>query len=310
MADQLAGLRSCTLDIPDRTAPVTLGCYINGTRLATSDGPAWKDLFVEEFLRPQVQRAVLVPAVAEPLIVWVMSGEMTVEARDPGGVWESSRVSADDFFLAHSPVPYELRWRSEGDQPFQVMHLYLSVPLIERVAREVTGCDERLALRQVAGGRDATLMHLLRLVHDELVAPADADPLFIDGLAQSLAAHLVRRYGTAAPSRPAATLPGAKLRRVVALMEAGIDRPFDLGQLADAAGMSAFHFSRLFKQSTGLSPSHFFIRMRVAEARRLLQETDASIIDVALAVGYSSHSHFSQIFRRETGLAPSAYRGA
>lgn len=308
MADQL--LTACTLDIPDRTSPVTLGCYINGTRLATSDGPAWKDLFVEAFLRPPVQRPVLIPAVAEPLIVWVMSGDMTVEARDPGDAWTVSRVTAGDFFLSHSPDPYELRWRAESAEPFRVMHLYLSVPLIERVAREVTGSDERLALREVAGGRDATLSHLLRLVHDELAAPTDADPPFVEGLAQSLAAHLVRRYGVAEPSRQAATLPGAKLRRVVALMEASIDRPFDLRQLADAVGMSAFHFSRLFKQSTGLSPSHFFIRLRVAEARRLLQETDASIIDVALSVGYSSHSHFSQIFRRETGLAPSAYRSA
>lgn len=308
MADQL--LSSCTLDIPDKTSPDALACYINGTRLATSDGPAWKDLFVEELLRPPVQRPVLVPAVAEPLVVWVMSGDMTVEVRDPGGVWAASRVTAGDFFLTHAPGPYELRWRAEGAEPFKVMHLYLSVPLFERVAREVTGSDERLALGEVAGGRDATLSHLLRLVHDELTAPAGADPLFVDGLAQSLAAHLLRRYGVAAPARPAGTLPGARFRRVVALMEAGIDRPFDLRQLADAAGMSAFHFSRLFKQSTGLSPSHFFIRLRVAEARRLLQETDASIIDVALAVGYSSHSHFSQIFRRETGLAPSAYRSA
>jgi AraC family transcriptional regulator len=46
----------------------------------------------------------------------------------------------------------------------------------------------------------------------------------------------------------------------------------------------------------------------VAKARQLLQETDTSIIEIGLMVGYSSPSHFAQIFRRETGLTPSDYR--
>ncbi len=72
--------------------------------------------------------------------------------------------------------------------------------------------------------------------------------------------------------------------------------------------ISEFHFSRLFKKATGLPPSHYFIRQRVARAQRLLQETEASIIEIGLSVGYSSPSHFAQIFRRETGLSPSDYR--
>jgi methylphosphotriester-DNA--protein-cysteine methyltransferase len=50
------------------------------------------------------------------------------------------------------------------------------------------------------------------------------------------------------------------------------------------------------------------IQQRVAKAKRLLQETNMSIIEVGMAVGYSSPSHFAQTFRRETGLSPSDYR--
>lgn len=310
MADRPDRLRPGPAGIPERTTPVALASYLAGTTLATGDGPAWKDLFVQVFARQGVQPPVLVPAVAEPFIVWIMSGDALVEEREPGGDWTANRVTEGDFFLTRSPTPYEMRWRAEGDRPFTVMQLYLSVSLFEAVARRVAGSPDPVALRDVSGGRDPTLSRLLALVHDELANPAGADPLFVEGLAQSLAVHLVRRYAAAEPARPSAALPGARLRRAVAIMQAGLDRPFDLGELADAVGMSAFHFSRLFKRATGLSPSHFFIRLRVAEARRLLQETDASIIDVALAVGYSSHSHFSRIFRRETGLAPSAYRSA
>ncbi|MGO8586822.1 helix-turn-helix domain-containing protein, partial [Rhizobium ruizarguesonis] len=63
-----------------------------------------------------------------------------------------------------------------------------------------------------------------------------------------------------------------------------------------------------FKKATGLSPSHYLIRQRIAKARQLLQETNISIIEIGMSVGYSSHSHFAQIFRREAGVSPSDYR--
>jgi len=49
--------------------------------------------------------------------------------------------------------------------------------------------------------------------------------------------------------------------------------------------------------------------LRMAEARRLLRETDRSVIDIGLDVGYSSPSHFAQIFRRKVGVSPTDYRG-
>ncbi|WP_420959968.1 helix-turn-helix domain-containing protein [Brucella sp. IR073] len=293
---------------PDRTSPAGLAHYISGRTLQSADGPAWQDVFIQIFSRNAMQQPFLVPAVAEPLVVWIMSGRATVEERDLGGGWTANRVSVGDFFLTRSPVPYELRWRAEGDEPFQVMHLYLSVPLFEKVARETAG-QANVTLRDVSGERDAMLSHMLALLHEELKTGTEASPLFVQGLAQSLAAHLVRRYAASdAKTSPRSALPGAKLRRAVAHMEAHLDQPFDLKQLAQAAGLSAFHFTRLFRQATGLSPSRYFIQQRILKAQQLLQETDASIIEIGMAVGYSSPSHFAQIFRRETGISPSAYR--
>ncbi|WP_246672758.1 helix-turn-helix domain-containing protein [Mesorhizobium sp. B2-3-11] len=293
---------------PDRTSPQSHEKYIAGRTLISGDGPAWTDMFVQVFSRLTIQEPFLVPAVAEPLIVWVMSGEALVEERDLGGEWIANRVAVGDFFLTRSATPYELRWVANGDEPFQVMHLYLSVPLFERVAEEVSG-KATLGLRDISGGRDEQVSHLLALIHRELTAEGAGSALFIQGLAQSLAVHLVRHYTSwENRGRRQNALPGAKLRRAIAFMEAHLQEPFDLAQVARGVGMSKFHFSRLFKKATGLSPSHQFIRLRVARAQRLLQETDTSIIGVAMAVGYSSPSHFAQIFRRETGVSPRAYR--
>ncbi|WP_435657107.1 helix-turn-helix domain-containing protein [Brucella pituitosa] len=293
---------------PDRTSPGGLEAYISGSTLVSSDGPAWKDLFVQILSRNRVQAPFLVPAVAEPLIVWVISGDVIVEERELRGDWMASRVEAGNFFLTRSATPYEMRWCAESDKPFKVMHLYLALPLCERAAREVLGATGVVGLKEISSGRDATLSQVLGLIHEALVH-GDADALFVEGLALSLAAYLTRHYAVAGPAaRPSNALSRSRLRQVSQFMDTHLDEPFDLKRLAQAVGMSEFHFSRLFKRATGLSPSLYFIRRRVANAQRLLQETDASIIEIGMAVGYSSPSHFAQVFRRETGVTPSDYR--
>jgi len=293
----------------ERTSALGFEQYIAGRRLFSGDSPAWKDLFVQVHSRLKSQERFLVPAVAEPLIVWVISGEAVVDERELDGDWVANTVTVGDFFLTHSPTPYEMRWRAIGDVPFQVMHLYLSVAVIERVAGDVLGSAARFSLRDVSGGRDNQLSHLLALVHQELTAEGEASQLFVEGLAQSLTVHLIRNYAAddAVDDRRSA-LPGFKLRRAVANIEEHLAEPFKLAQLAATVEMSAFHFSRLFKKATGLSPSRYFIRRRMVQAQLLLQETDTSIIEVGMSVGYSSPSHFAQVFRRETGLSPSQYR--
>jgi AraC family transcriptional regulator len=292
-----------------KTSARGLEQFIAGRTLLSGDGLAWSDLFVQVYTRHNKQEPFLVPAVAEPLIVWVLSGEAVVEERDLDGEWAATQVKAGDFFLTRTDTPYEMRWCAKGPDPFQVMHLYLSVPLFERVARDIFGCGAPPRLRDISGGEDKQLSHFLALIHQELTAEGKGSQLFVEGLAQSLAVHLIRNYAASVRGDDrASALPGYKLRRALAHLKEHLAEPFNLAELAATAGMSEFHFSRLFKKATGVSPSRHFIRQRIAHAQRLLQETDLSIIRVAVMVGYSSPSHFSQVFKRETGLLPSDYR--
>ena len=68
--------------------------------------------------------------------------------------------------------------------------------------------------------------------------------------------------------------------------------------------MSKFHFHRLFKSAVGVSPSRYYINLRMNVARQLLRETKKSVVDVALDVDYANPSHFAKLFRRETGHSP------
>ena len=83
---------------------------------------------------------------------------------------------------------------------------------------------------------------------------------------------------------------------------------FSLARLAERAGMSEFHFNRLFKRATGVPPSQYQIKLRMDAVRRLLRETKKSVITIAIEAGYSNPSHFARLFRKETGLSPTDYR--
>jgi AraC family transcriptional regulator len=288
-----------------------LDSLVPGTRVAAAKGHAWKDLLIQVFERSRHQESLLIPAVPEPLIVWVLSGDARVEERELGGQWVENRVTAGDFFLTNAPEPYELRWQAQGEQPFSVMHLYIGLPLIQRAVIELMGRDAHLELRDVSGEKDPILSALLEPLRTELMLSRAPSPMFVQGLAQSLAIHVVRHYGRASEAvpRPRGGLPAFKLHRVTEMMAAQLDQAFQLARLARHSGLSEFHFGRAFKKSTGYTPSQYFIRMRMEHARRLLRETDQPVIEIALEVGYTSASHFSQVFRREVGVTPREYRG-
>ena len=78
--------------------------------------------------------------------------------------------------------------------------------------------------------------------------------------------------------------------------------------IAREVNLSPYHFARMFKRSTGLSPHQYVVRRRIERAKELLTNTDLPVGVVARRVGFASSSHFAQQFGRIVGVAPSALR--
>lgn len=101
-----------------------------------------------------------------------------------------------------------------------------------------------------------------------------------------------------------------RAHEVAAHIEAHHAAELPLGALAAIAGMSPFHFLRLFQRELGLTPHQYLIRTRLRRAVALLRDTRFSVTEVALAVGYGDLSNFVRTFRKQVGCTPEAFRRA
>ena len=110
---------------------------------------------------------------------------------------------------------------------------------------------------------------------------------------------------TMLPSDP--TLPEGLLE-ALQIMESHIDDPLTTLQLAAAIKLSRRQLERLFQKYLGTSPAKYYLQLRLARAHQLLRQSNASILNIAVACGFSSSTHFSHSFKDYYGVSPSGAR--
>lgn len=111
-------------------------------------------------------------------------------------------------------------------------------------------------------------------------------------------------------ARLCGSVPGLRerLERARSHMHAHFDEGLDLDALAHRAAFSRFHFLREFRKAFGTTPHQYLRQRRLEAAKQMLQETDLSVTEVCMAVGYESLGSFSTLFQRHIGHSPMRYR--
>jgi AraC family transcriptional regulator len=129
-----------------------------------------------------------------------------------------------------------------------------------------------------------------------------------DARGDDLALHVASAYGAIKPASACAGLSRPRLERVLHLIDERLAFALPVSELADAVHLSPFHFSRMFRVSTGRSPHEWIMLKRMACAKALLAGTRMPLPEVARASGYRTHSHFSGMFHAVVGMTPGQYR--
>ena len=161
-------------------------------------------------------------------------------------------------------------------------------------------------MRMTTAGGTSSMDLMLRIIaddHGQDAANAVADQLIYSQIRtdrDSQRLSLPTRIGVRHP----------RLSTVIHEMEQHIEDPMSPAELARAVGMSPRQLERLFRRYLDRSPKRYYMELRLARARNLLMQTDMSVIDVALACGFSSPSHFSKCYRAFYQTTPYRERGS
>jgi transcriptional regulator GlxA family with amidase domain len=151
---------------------------------------------------------------------------------------------------------------------------------------------------------------LTRLLLPAFDNPDQVSQLFADHISLALGTHIAQAYGgmrsVAAPSRGG--LAAWQERRAKELMGANLQRDVSTADVATECALSAGHFARAFRRSTGLSPHQWLLQRRIDEAHGLLRDRRLSLAEIARACGFADQSHFTKAYTRLRGITPGAWR--
>jgi AraC-like DNA-binding protein len=155
---------------------------------------------------------------------------------------------------------------------------------------------------------DLTLWHVAVKLNRLLEDVSSADRCHFQALGTVLVYELLRSNR----EQPAARhlrggLAGWQQRIVTACIEEHVAERIPLATLAQLVRLSPYHFCRAFKRSFGVPPQRYQNNRRIEHAKRLLANSELSVTDVALQIGFGSSTSFATAFRKVTGLSPSTY---
>lgn len=155
-----------------------------------------------------------------------------------------------------------------------------------------------------AGGTSAADM-MLHMINEDL--GRDVAAQVVDQLAMSPIRSNLDEQRMSVPARMGVRHP--KLTTVIQMMEENIEEPISPAELARLVGMSTRQLERLFRRYLNRSPKRYYMELRLQRARNLLLQTDMTVINVALACGFTSPSHFSKCYRHHFDRTPYRERG-
>lgn len=139
--------------------------------------------------------------------------------------------------------------------------------------------------------------------------PTPESPIAARGILHELISWIIRDYRAEQLRRdraPAGYSP--PIVKVMQWLGEHLDENISVSDLADVAGLSPSYFRRWFHREVGSSPRDYVTQMRIDRSKRLLAESNRSITQIAMDLGYSTSAYFTAVFHGETGTTPSEFR--
>jgi len=278
--------------------------------LESSLDAGWSSLLVVRRGVPLAKESFETPAVEDFHIGLVVRGVSDFTGVHEGRTY-TTRKEPGHVTLAAPTETYRMSWKSVSGEPGEVLSVFLPAVYFSEAAEEYRRAGTAMARGAVCamGVGDPIVGQVMQSLR---AAAQDGMPdSYADSAARYLATHLLataHRWSDATVGRDPGDLTDRRLARVLEYLEHQHREDVSNQQLAEVAGISPFHFARLFKRKVGCTPHQYVQRLRMQSARKMLRGTDLSVLAVASACGYANASHFAAAFCNAFGQNPGEFR--
>jgi AraC family transcriptional regulator len=187
------------------------------------------------------------------------------------------------------------------DQEFRALTLSISPAYLERL---VEMPNFRFSEQHAVA--DPFLKEVVQLLYVEMCDGNFTEKIYTENLLVACILHLATEYPASGKKlfAPKGKLSAHQLKNVVDYTHAHIHTSISLAELAATVHLSPFHFSRLFRQTTKLSPYQFVLQMKIDYSKKLMRRKAESLSEVAYSLNFTDQAHFSNVFKKITGVCP------
>jgi AraC family transcriptional regulator len=235
------------------------------------------------------------------LVTRLIDGVVDRTIAERGTIWLSPPGPKEILVDIAAPLP-------------QMLHMYLPA---RHFSAESLGIDvgdsAPESLRYQRSFQDPLLAEIAFAIVSEMRTQTAGSRLLAETLAVSLAARLVHSHSGLSPDKDLEQfshqgLDRRRLTRVREYIAANLESDLTIAQLAKVACLSQFHFARAFKVAVGQSPYQYVSAQRLKRAKEMLTRGDQPLLDIAIALNFSSQANFTRAFRVGTGVTPGQFR--
>jgi AraC family transcriptional regulator len=238
---------------------------------------------------------------------------MQIRGKNARELWLDGRPIKTEPLHAGGVVFHDLRQSPQFffHDPLDSVNYFLRRNTLDIIAEDA-GAPRISDLQFIpgVGVMDHVVAELTRLLLPVFDTPDRVSLLFADYVSLALGSHVAQAYGgmKSVVALRQGGLAAWQERRAKELISANLEGNLSTGDLARECSLSAGHFARAFRRSTGLSPHQWLVWCRVEKAHALLRDGGLSLAEIARACGFADQSHFTRAYTRLRGISPGAWR--
>ena len=175
--------------------------------------------------------------------------------------------------------------------------------LLELESKHLERVQGALSLDEPVFFEGGVAAWLMMRLYNEAHQNDEASSLAVEGLSLEILAHLSRQRATVSQTK----LP-SWLKQAREILHTHFPNTLTHDEIANAVGVHPVHLANAFRHHYKCTIGEYIRRLRIEYACREISGSDASLVDIALASGFSDQSHFSKVFKRLAGMTPTQFR--